>query len=187
VKKSKTIYALLGWLTTEPMSGYDLKKKTEQYIGHFWYGSFGQIYPLLHKMLEEELVEVHEETTEGRPSKKVYSITDKGRELLREWMSAPTEDDLFRSEILLKIFFGSLASPEVLYEHIKKVLVDSKAHMKEFEIMEREMMPLFENSPNHPFMKINLDRGKIIQKGYIEWAENSLKTLKELSSENNCE
>jgi hypothetical protein len=38
-------YALLGMLSLGPGSGYDLKKRIEGSLAHFWSESYGQIYP----------------------------------------------------------------------------------------------------------------------------------------------
>jgi len=181
--KSKTVFALLGWLSASPMSGYDLKKQTERYIGNFWYGSFGQIYPLLHQMHEEELVTVREEKSKGRPAKKVYTITDSGRDMLTQWLAEPSEPDLFRSELMLKVFFGSLCKPIVLQNMILALREQSNNLLSHYDSIEEEVLKKFEGSPQHPYLKITLDRGKIIQKGYVEWADNTLKTLLQLEAE----
>ncbi|MDH3629255.1 MAG: PadR family transcriptional regulator, partial [Acidobacteriota bacterium] len=45
--RSSSRYAVLGILTLEPMSGYDIKKFIETSVAHFWRESYGNIYPLL--------------------------------------------------------------------------------------------------------------------------------------------
>ncbi|MGH9601902.1 MAG: PadR family transcriptional regulator, partial [Terriglobales bacterium] len=45
-----TRFALLGLLSLGPQSGYDLKKRMEQSIAHFWSESYGQIYPTLRRL-----------------------------------------------------------------------------------------------------------------------------------------
>lgn len=45
-------FAILGWLHTEPMSGYDLKKRFEQGVGYFWPVDEMQIYRTLDRLLE---------------------------------------------------------------------------------------------------------------------------------------
>lgn len=54
---SRTIYAILGFLTVKPMSGYDIKKAVEVSIANFWKESYGQIYPMLKRLAKEGLVE----------------------------------------------------------------------------------------------------------------------------------
>jgi DNA-binding PadR family transcriptional regulator len=180
MKKSKTIYAILGWLSNESLSGYELKKRTEQYIGEFWYGSFGQIYPLLKEMLEEELVTVHEERDKGRPTRKVYTITEKGREKLYCWMLEKPEEDLYRSELLLRLFFGNIVEPEVNRGHLENVLKEAEEKLARLEGLKPILEMHYKNSPNFPYMMINLDRGLIVNQGYVEWCKKTIGVLEEL-------
>ena len=53
---NKTQYAILGFLSFEPMSGYDIQKLAKESIGYFWQEGYGQIYPVLKKLLAHGLV-----------------------------------------------------------------------------------------------------------------------------------
>jgi PadR family transcriptional regulator AphA len=184
MRQSKTIFALLGWLTTESLSGYDLKQRTERYVGEFWYGSFGQIYPLLHQMLKEGLVTVHEEQQGSHPPRKVYTITESGRAMFNEWMAHETEPDFFRSELLLKLFFGNLTSPSVLCTHVEKVLDEARRRLSRYSEIRKAAENKIANFPNLTHMLITLDRGFIVQQGYVEWAERTLDRLRALKNTN---
>lgn len=178
MKNSKTIFALLGWLSTKPHSGYELKNLTERYVGEFWYGSFGQIYPLLRQMLEEGLVTMREERDTGHPPRKVYTITGAGRAAFERWMQEPPEEDLFRSELLLKLFFGHLAKPGALVEQVRAALDSARAKLTYYERLHAMLSEQYAGTPDLPFMLITLDRGMIVNRGYVEWAERTLETLK---------
>jgi hypothetical protein len=65
-KDNTTKYILLGLLSHEPMSGYDMKKRIDTTISKFWSVGYGQIYPTLNDLEEEGLI------------KKVFSETSKG-------------------------------------------------------------------------------------------------------------
>ena len=56
MKDKKSKYAILGMLSIEPMSGYDIKKEIEESISNFWTESYGQIYPVLKSLVAEKLV-----------------------------------------------------------------------------------------------------------------------------------
>lgn len=72
-------YILLELLAEEPRHGYELIKELEARYGGFWKPSPGSVYPTL--QLLEEGGYLTSEQIEGR---KVYTITDTGRELLSE-------------------------------------------------------------------------------------------------------
>ena len=51
-KENKSRYALLGMLSLQPMSGYDLKKFTEESTANFWQENYAQIYPILRQLTD---------------------------------------------------------------------------------------------------------------------------------------
>jgi DNA-binding PadR family transcriptional regulator len=72
-------YALLDLLQERPKHGYEMIKELESRAGGFYTPSAGAIYPTL--QLLEDRGWVTAETAEG---KKVYAITDAGRQALKE-------------------------------------------------------------------------------------------------------
>ena len=112
-KENKSRYAVLGMLSLRPMSGYDLKKYIELGTSNFWSESYGQIYPMLKQLAEEGLTSSHVEKREGRPERHVYTLTDKGWDALRHWLTEPVESQLARNELLLKLFFGCDTPPRL--------------------------------------------------------------------------
>ena len=65
-RSSSTSEALLGLLTIEPMSGYDLGLVIRDSIGHFWNESYGQIYPNLKRLAAEGLVAAKDGAAKGK-------------------------------------------------------------------------------------------------------------------------
>lgn len=111
---SETRLTLLGLLSAKPMHGYEIKKLIEERMREFWSANYGSIYPTLHQLQKEGLVTKREETTEGKPPRMVYTITDAGRtefeRLLHESLTKlPTVRDEF---CLLFFFFDALESAE---------------------------------------------------------------------------
>lgn len=83
-------------------TGYEIRKlSTEGEYAYFVEASFGSIYPALAKLEEEGLVTSRVEIQEGRPSKKVYAITEEGRSVFHASLFEDLDDDVFRSEFLL--------------------------------------------------------------------------------------
>ena len=73
-KYNDTTYALLGILTTEHRSGYDIKQFMDKSLNHFWKISYGQIYPTLKRLTEEGLAVVETTSQEGKPERKEYFL-----------------------------------------------------------------------------------------------------------------
>ena len=102
----KMDYVLLGFLSHEPMTGYEMKKRLDTTLKFFWGGSFGSIYPTLNQ-LEKEGKVTKEDVSENGREKLAYRITEQGRKSLKEWLAKPVEKDELRYETLLKLFFGN--------------------------------------------------------------------------------
>ncbi|MFY0542673.1 PadR family transcriptional regulator [Brevibacillus sp. H7] len=106
----KTI--ILGFLSYGEMSGYDIKQAFSNSIGFFYDASFGAIYPALRKLEEEGYVTKQEIIQSGKPNKILYKITDAGRQLFHQEIQTPILPPVLRSDMLVKIFFGSSRTPE---------------------------------------------------------------------------
>lgn len=99
----------LGVLMLGQASGYEIKKHFEEGpFAHFHAAGFGSIYPALNTLKAEGLVTCVEMEQDGRPDKKVYSITEDGREALRRALHRPPSADSVRSEAIFMMFFADL-------------------------------------------------------------------------------
>jgi len=85
---NKLSYGLLGLLSTQPMTGYDLTQK----INSFWRSTHSAIYPLLSELEENGYVEYRFEKKNGKPDKKIYNLTETGKRLLHDWFMADAGD-----------------------------------------------------------------------------------------------
>lgn len=99
--------AILGFLSLEPTSGYSLQKRFEGSVGSFWSATQSQIYRELHTLEREELVSVKVKQGDGKPDRKVYSLTREGRDALRAWLREPLEPQKLRHPLLLKFVFAA--------------------------------------------------------------------------------
>ena len=83
-------------------TGYEIRKlSVEGEYSYFVDASYGAIYPALQKLEVDRLVTSRTEQQDGRPAKKIYSITELGR---REFINSLFEkmgDDEYRSEFML--------------------------------------------------------------------------------------
>lgn len=105
--KTTTTEALLGLLSLKPMSGYEIRQMVNSSIGNFWAESYGQIYPSLRKMVADGLADCRQEQERGRLPKKIYTLTERGRARLCEWLRMPVMKQVPRNELLLKTFFAA--------------------------------------------------------------------------------
>ncbi len=99
-------YALLGALMTQPRHGYEIRAFLEEGLGPTWHIPTSQLYAQLKRLEERGHLYSSLEAQETRPSRRVFEITDKGREAFTTWVLSPARHvrDL-RVEFLAKLFF----------------------------------------------------------------------------------
>lgn len=175
---NKTKYALLGMLSLEPMSGYDIKKALNASTQHFWQESDGQIYPILAKLLNEKLISTQATATQGARVRKVYRITTKGLKVLKDWLAKEAEPLVPRNELLLKLFFGLNIPTENNHKHLLDYQQQLKQRLAVYQQIEKNLVQ--EKSPHLPYWKMTLKYGELITKTQLDWCEDTLKQLKKL-------
>lgn len=102
-------------------TGYEIKKmSTEDQFSYFVDASFGSIYPALARLQDDGCVTVREEYESGKPPRKIYSITETGRQELIESLQVIPRPDSFKSEFLLTALCSELIGEEYLVRAIDK-------------------------------------------------------------------
>ncbi len=84
-------FAILGFLSWQPLSGYDLKKFISESDLFYWSGNNNQIYYSLVRLHKDGLVTQEVIVQESLPAKKIYTITPEGRDELHKWLLARPE------------------------------------------------------------------------------------------------
>ena len=176
-KRSNTRYAVLGLLTIEPMSGYDIKKMVDTILRHFWNESYGRLYPTLKELEAEGLATSSVEPGDGKPDRIVYSITDAGRDVLAEWLTEPAEPPRPRLEILLKLFFAYNVPVEESIEQIRRQREAWIQAAPMFDGFER-MVAESETDPNkRRSYRLTIMHGRIVNEARIRWCDEALDVL----------
>lgn len=111
-------------------TGYEIKKmSTESRFAYFIDASYGSIYPALTRLGKDGCVTVREERGPGKPTRKIYSLTDAGRKELQDWLTSTPKPDVFRSEFLLVAMCAELLDRESLSR-----IIDTRIEQVEAEI-----------------------------------------------------
>jgi PadR family transcriptional regulator AphA len=122
-------YAILGFLSIHPMSGYDLKKVFDESVGHFWTADQAQIYRTLTRLLEEGLVEASHIEQEGKPDRKEHRLTASGRSELDNWLTAADEPQSTREPFLIRVFFAGRLGPEKVGELLARRIGEAEQQL----------------------------------------------------------
>lgn len=122
--------AVLGLLSQESASGYDLLKRFERSLANVWPASQSQLYGELNKLADAGLIEVSNVGPRGR---KEYRIAGAGRAELQRWMANPQQDPPFRSAGLLRIFLLGEVQPEHARDFVASMAENAQAEVKRLQ------------------------------------------------------
>lgn len=177
-------HALLGFLNYGGTTGYQLKENFDNSIAHFWQANLSQIYPTLKEMERDGLLTMEVEYQESRPNRKVYHITDKGREELRRWLRLPTSLASVHEPFLIKVFFGSELSTEEILAHLRSQLELHRAQLDAYAAMEATAScrsavaaSLVRESV---FWDLTLQMGVKSEEAWIAWLEDAIRQIEAL-------
>lgn len=178
-RENKTTYVILGFLSHEPMTGYELKKRIDMSLSYFWETGFGQIYPTLSTLEEKGLVTKSTDDKGQKLERITYTITEAGRNALRLWLEQPIAQKTIKYEVLLKLFFGGTLTPE---QNLKTIQTFAQTYSKEVPMLEEFEKSLEEALPEHPdhlYYLLTVKFGKKLFKAYEEWAEEAEALIQE--------
>jgi PadR family transcriptional regulator, regulatory protein AphA len=176
-KENKSKYALLGILSIGPGSGYDIKKLMEQSTSNFWNESYGQIYPILKQLVKQGLATSHTEKQEGKPERYVYTLTGKGLEELRHWLTEPIEHTVERNELLLKLFFGRQNSIADNVEHVQQFRTLQEQLLHKYQGIEGFLKANCADNPDLCYALITVRYGILRCQALLAWCAETIDTL----------
>lgn len=135
--RSNTLqYMILGLLTRQPMTGYDIKQTFDKEKAEFWTAPFSQIYPELNRMLTAELIDLMAPKEENS-RKKIYKITDSGKKYFHDWLVLPLTPEvttLDNDNFILRLHFLGQSQNNIL-----KSLLDLRSRTLKVEIAQLEL------------------------------------------------
>ncbi len=171
---------LLGLLTIEPMSGYDLGQAIRISVGFFWNESYGQIYPNLKNLAAEGLVTSRTERQKGKPDRHIYAITKKGRERLAAWLAVEPQAEIPRNELLLKLFFGAQVPAEILIGYVETMVERERALVQKF-VETSKSVSAQEQYPDTPYWLMAARFGQLELEAHLRWGEETLAELRKIA------
>ena len=176
-KVNKSQFAILGILGLGPRSGYDIKKLTDLSTRHFWAENYGSLYPTLKRLEQTGLVTAERQVGDGKPDRKVYTITEAGRKVLQGWLESPVQETPPRNELLLKLFLGSQTTPEVSTKHLERFRTEQAELIATYRGLERWLETEQAGDPNLPYWLLTLSYGRVQAEALEAWSETGLETL----------
>jgi len=179
-------HAILVSLCEQSASGYELTRRFDRSIGHFWSATHQQIYRTLRAMQDDSWVDVAAVQQQGRPDKKVYTVTEAGRAELARWIAAPLSGrgsavtDTRTRDLAVKLrgaTFGDLAAVRA---QVTSLRAERAALLDTYRSYEKQQFPhpsALSGPALHQYLVL---RGGIrAEQGSIEWLDEVLQGTEE--------
>ncbi|HSE08115.1 MAG TPA: PadR family transcriptional regulator [Nocardioidaceae bacterium] len=126
-------HAILVSLRERPASGLDLARRFDRSIGFFWSATHQQIYRVLARMEADGWVRSAAVEQHGRPDKKVYEVTDAGRDELAGWLASPMPIEKSRSELAVRLRGASYGDRAAVLQRVREQRADHATRLAHFE------------------------------------------------------
>lgn len=178
-------YILLGFLNYSPMTGYDLKQTIDSSSSHFWHAYHSQIYTTLRQIEKEGLVTSEIINEESRPERRVYTITEMGKEQFIYWLEKPMKTvSPIKEGFLVRLFFSGQRDAqsvinELLMQRSLHEEVLASYHLLQNTIPDHQHHKIICNVENESkFWSFTLDMGIRFENMYIEWIDEVIQRIR---------
>jgi DNA-binding PadR family transcriptional regulator len=168
---------ILGLLSHEDLTGYEIKKRMDTALKLFWGASFGSIYPTLKDLVEKGLA-TKSEAKEGGRDKVIYTITEQGRQHLKNWLASAVDKDEMRYETLLRLFFGDEVGAKTTLKHIENFEEKIKNEIPFLENSIKTLENLDDQKGAHLYYRLTALFGVKVFNAYLEWCDEAKNVLK---------
>lgn len=179
-------HALLVSLLEKPSAGYELARRFDKSIGHFWHATHQQIYRVLARMETEGWVSAKLCAGETAPDRKEYSVTTQGRAELSAWLAEPSDPERLRSVLMVKLRGAVFNDLGDIRAEVARHLVRHEAMLDAYRAIDTRdfseaAMPL-ESHPQRALQRQVLRFGITAETGWVDWCRETLALLDRLSS-----
>lgn len=163
---------VLGILSEKSCSGYEIKHKFSTIFSNFYNASFGSVYPILHNLENQGKVTKETINQEGKPNKKVYSITEKGQKSFVNYLQSTVEQEKIKWDFMVRLFYAGRIN-----KISQRKLLEEEVYKLENEIIKLLDLKKEEWENMDSFQSLSFEIGIIQKQATIDKIKEFLKTL----------
>jgi len=144
-------------------------------LSYFWRASHQQVYRELGRLSDDGCV-AHELVEQaGKPNKKIYQLTDRGREELARWVAAETDLPRPQYDLLIKLLAAPAVGGDVLLKEIERQQTGTTAFLALLRAKHEAcvQMPAESLSEHDRILFLALRRGLLLVEAQLSWLEEA--------------
>jgi len=165
-------HAILGLLSHQPQSGYDLNRAFNSSVVYFWYADQSQIYRTLDRLEADGAISTRVIPQSGRPDRRVHSLTESGRAELDTWLMSPLEPDATKDPLLARVFFAARLGHERVDAFLSKAEERIRRELEELEAIDIDVVDL-DTAMKAAVLRYGIDGTKT----QLEWVAQTRRTI----------
>lgn len=171
--------AVLTALLDGEASGYDLAKEFDASVANFWMATPQQLYRELDRLAGQGLIQARVVHQERRPNKRMYSLTDAGRESIRHFTARPPRPSTIRDELMIKVAAADAGDTPAVRDAIAERLNWATAKLERYQRLRARLLAgrteeeyIAQTERVGPYL--TLLRGISFEEENVRWAEHAL-------------
>ena len=170
---------LLVYLASGASTGYDIARGFRGSFGYLWNASYQQVYRDLASLHAEGLVSCQAQaSSNGRPAKKLYRLTEAGQQAMQDWFATPARLPRYNDAFMVKV-----ASAHLMPD--KRPLLDElRANRERYQryldglLRYRQMFDAMPQAADMlRYARLSLERGINVNQSWLAWADQLEQTL----------
>ncbi|MBA3468527.1 MAG: PadR family transcriptional regulator [Herpetosiphonaceae bacterium] len=176
-------YVLLGGLSKQPVTGYQLKQFVDGSSRHFWHAQTSQIYRTLNALETAGLLTSEIQEQDVRPDRRIYQITAAGQADLQAWLAEPmTEIAPTKDALLVRIFFSAQLDKATVLTQLR---LQRSLHQRQLNLYQNEIADLISTQVQQNsalkrdglLWEITRRNGELAEEAYVRWLDEAIERI----------
>ncbi|MCX5395138.1 PadR family transcriptional regulator [Streptomyces sp. NPDC006482] len=175
-------HAVLAALLEGEASGYDLAKIFDVSVANFWAATPQQLYRELDRLAADDLIAARVVEQERRPNKRMFSLTESGRQDLYAYTSTPPRPTAVRDELMVQVQACDEGDTGAVRGFVAQRMDTARTKLARYDRLREWMLNgrdeetyLSEAERVGPYL--TLMRGRFLEEENLRWGERTLAVL----------
>ena len=184
----KLEYMILGLLILSSRTIYQLRQRIDKGLGLMYSSSTGSIQASLKKLVSNGYITASETVENGR-HKKIYCITDAGRDYFSKWIDSPLSSAEIRCPELTKLYFLGLGTAEKRKDILESYIAAMRERLSALTVISNEGDEMIESEQYRSmplkmrdiivFQNASAKFGRDLIEFVIRWYERLIEEMEE--------
>ena len=175
-------HAILAALLEGEASGYELSKRFDVSVANFWSATPQQLYRELERLTDEGLLAARVVEQQRRPNKRVFALTDAGRDELVAFTARAARPTAIRDELLVKLQAVDAGDTDAVMAAIAQRTEQSQAKLALYDRLREQLLA---GRTEQDYLRtagrvgpyLTLMRGRAFEQENLTWSKAVLEVL----------